>query len=62
MEKLNIASGTLYPLLRRLERGGWTETEDEDVDPSKAGRPARRYVRLTEEGRYALRQIEADNT
>jgi PadR family transcriptional regulator, regulatory protein PadR len=39
-------SGTLYPILMRLQRAGWVVAEWEDVDPA-AGRPARRYYRLT---------------
>ena len=34
------ASGTLYPILARLEDAGWVESEWERVDPSEAGRPA----------------------
>ncbi|EXG81154.1 PadR family transcriptional regulator [Cryptosporangium arvum] len=43
-------SGTLYPILLRLQRAGWVTATWEDVDPAAAGRPARRYYRLTPEG------------
>ncbi|GAB7036993.1 MULTISPECIES: PadR family transcriptional regulator [Catenuloplanes] len=43
-------SGTLYPILLRLQNAGWVETHWEDVDPVVAGRPARRYYRLTPDG------------
>ena len=43
-------SGTLYPILLRLQRAGWVTASWEDVDPAVAGRPARRYYRLTAEG------------
>ena len=43
-------SGTLYPILTRLQDAGWLRAEWEDIDPSVAGRPARRYYRLTAEG------------
>jgi len=48
-------SGTLYPILIRLQRAGWVEAEWEDVDPVAAGRPARRYYRLTPDGLAAAR-------
>lgn len=43
----NIGSGTLYPLLQRLENAGWLKSEWENVSPSAAGRPRRRYYKLT---------------
>ena len=45
-----LASGTVHPILARLEGLGWVESRWEDVDPSSAGRPARRYYRLTASG------------
>ena len=42
-----LASGTIHPILARLEGVGWLESRWEDVDPSAAGRPPRRYYRLT---------------
>jgi PadR family transcriptional regulator PadR len=47
---LGIASGTLYPLLARLENAGWLNSEWETVDPSEAGRPRRRFYKLTGQG------------
>jgi PadR family transcriptional regulator, regulatory protein PadR len=46
----NIGPGTLYPLLQRLENGGWLTSEWEKIDPSEAGRPKRRQYRLTGKG------------
>jgi PadR family transcriptional regulator len=46
-EAAGLASGTVHPILARLEAAGWVESSWEDVDPSEAGRPARRYYRLT---------------
>jgi PadR family transcriptional regulator len=43
-------SGTLYPLLARLEAAGWLASEWEAIDPHQAGRPRRRLYRLTGEG------------
>jgi DNA-binding PadR family transcriptional regulator len=45
-----LPSGTIHPILARLERLGWVESRWEDVDPKEAGRPARRYYRLTTDG------------
>lgn len=42
-----IGSGTLYPLLARLEQVGWLQSEWEVVDPSEVGRPRRRFYRIT---------------
>lgn len=57
-----LASGTLYPILARLEAHGVLRSEWEDVDPAEVGRPRRRYYWLTPEGMvYAQQQIEALN-
>jgi len=48
-------SGTLYPILLRLQRAGWVDAIWEEVDPVAAGRPARRYYRLTPDGLVAAR-------
>lgn len=42
-----IGSGTLYPLLARLEAAGWLKSEWEEVAPEVAGRPRRRFYTLT---------------
>ena len=46
-----LASGTLYPLLARLESAGWAASRWEEVDPREAGRPRRRFYHLTKSGR-----------
>jgi DNA-binding PadR family transcriptional regulator len=55
-----LPSGTIHPILARLERLGWLESHWEDVVPAQEGRPRRRYYRLTEDGaeraRIALAQ------
>lgn len=45
-----LPSGTVHPILARLEGAKWVESRWEDVDPVVAGRPARRYYRLTPDG------------
>jgi DNA-binding PadR family transcriptional regulator len=42
-----LASGTLYPILFRLEEAGWVESRWEAGDPHLLGRPRRRYYRVT---------------
>jgi DNA-binding PadR family transcriptional regulator len=55
-----LPSGTIHPILARLERLGWLESRWEDAVPQEEGRPRRRYYRLTEGGaeraRIALAQ------
>jgi PadR family transcriptional regulator PadR len=50
-----LPSGTLYPLLARLETAGWVESRWEEIDPVAVGRRARRYYTLTGEGEVAAR-------
>ncbi len=50
-----LMSGTVHPILARLESAGWVESRWEDVDPQAAGRPARRYYRLTGAGAQSAR-------
>lgn len=45
-----LASGTLYPILLRLENAGWLTSKWETEDPRDLGRPRRRLYRLTGEG------------
>jgi DNA-binding PadR family transcriptional regulator len=53
-----LPSGTIHPILARLEAAGWLLSNWEDVDPRREGRPRRRYYRLSPDGieqaRYAL--------
>jgi PadR family transcriptional regulator, regulatory protein PadR len=48
-----ISPGTLYPLLRRMERQGWLRC----VADANAGPKARKDYRLTRKGRAALKAI-----
>jgi DNA-binding PadR family transcriptional regulator len=54
-----LQSGTIYPLLRRLEESGCVTSRWEEVDPSAAGRRRRRYYRLTGEGERVARAAVA---
>jgi DNA-binding PadR family transcriptional regulator len=60
MRATGLASGTLYVILARLERAGWLISEQEDIDPVAAKRPARRLYRLTPDGAQAARQELAE--
>jgi len=56
MQATGLPSGTLYPILVRLERAGWVEARWEQTDPVAEGRPSRRYYRLTADGAVAARR------
>jgi PadR family transcriptional regulator, regulatory protein PadR len=58
-EAAGLPSGTVHPMLARLEGFGWVSSRWEDVDPSEAGRPARRYYRLTPSGAEQARDALA---
>ena len=48
-----ISAGTLYPMLRTMERDGWIKGRDE-----KDG-ARRRFYRITPKGRKALKEVRA---
>jgi DNA-binding PadR family transcriptional regulator len=50
-----LASGTLYPILFRLEEAGWLESEWEEVVPAQVKRPRRRLYRITALGETSAR-------
>src|SRR5215475_8730634 len=52
-QSTGITSGTLYPILMRLEKLRWLETKWEDP---KGGRPPRHLYRLTTEARAWARE------
>jgi PadR family transcriptional regulator len=41
-----LPTGTIHPILARLEGHGWVRSRWEDIDPRQQGRPRRRYYRL----------------
>jgi hypothetical protein len=49
-EAAGLKSGTVPPLLARLESIRWVESRWEDVDRRTPGRPALRYYRITADG------------
>jgi PadR family transcriptional regulator len=52
-----LASGTLYPILQRLEDLGWLASRWETGDPKVLGRPRRRFYKITGEGVRNVEQI-----
>ena len=50
----DLRSGTVHPILARLEGVGWLTSRWEDIDPQVEGRPPRRNYRLTADGRRAF--------
>lgn len=54
-ETAGLASGTVHPILARLEGVGWVESRWEQIDASVEGRPPRRYYRMTAPGAEAAR-------
>jgi DNA-binding PadR family transcriptional regulator len=56
-----LPSGTIHPILARLEKAAWLESSWEEIDPHAVGRPRRRYYRLSPDGaeraRIALAKV-----
>jgi|SRR5215469_5472257 len=50
MKATRLASGTLYPMLARLQQDGLVDSRWEDRSPDAGGRPPRKYYQLTAEG------------
>ncbi len=62
-QEAGLASGTIHPILARLEACGWLESWWEDLGQEAVGRPRRRFYRLTPDGAVgaarALHRAEA---
>lgn len=56
-EEANLGSGTVYPLLERLEQTGWVESHWEENPPGD--RPRRRFYEITGAGRADYRSALA---
>ena len=50
MKAAKLPSGTLYPMLARLQQDGLVDSEWEAQRENAGGRPPRKYYRLTAEG------------
>src|SRR5271166_3741216 len=47
MKLTGMASGSLYPMLARLEEAGWLSRGKENIDPHEKGRPPRLHYTIT---------------
>lgn len=54
-EATAFPSGTIYPILARLEAAGWVASFWEQEDPAVLERPRRRMYQLTGSGAHAAR-------
>ncbi|MEU5533744.1 PadR family transcriptional regulator [Streptomyces sp. NPDC020362] len=59
-ELTGLPSGTIYPILARLEQAGWVDSAWEDpAVHEEAGRPRRRFYRITRDGAEQAREALA---
>lgn len=55
-----LPSGTVYPVLSRLEQAGWIVSDWEPLSSyERAGRPARRYYEFSSDGAAKARAMLA---
>lgn len=60
IDRTALPSGTVYPILRRLERDGFASADWEDAVIAQAEqRPPRRYYELTPAGRALVGEARA---
>jgi PadR family transcriptional regulator, regulatory protein PadR len=52
-----LQSGTLYPILMRLEQQGWLASRWETEGPHALGRPRRRFYHLTGLGQTRAKTV-----
>lgn len=57
LQETGLKSGTLYPILARLQQGGWLEQRWQKA--SGPGRPPRHLYRLSRQGKIAAREMIA---
>jgi PadR family transcriptional regulator PadR len=56
-KSIKVPTGTIYPLLARLQRAGWLEATWEELDETEEGRPRRRFYKLTGLGEIRARAV-----
>jgi PadR family transcriptional regulator, regulatory protein PadR len=61
-KRTRLPSGTLYPILFRLEGVGWLQSRWEVEDPGILGRPRRRFYRITAKGAKNIQEVVRDLT
>jgi DNA-binding PadR family transcriptional regulator len=60
MKAARVSSGTLYPILLRLEKAGVLSSRWEKGRPEDLGPPRRRYYRITSSGAQLARNALAE--
>jgi PadR family transcriptional regulator PadR len=60
IERTGLPSGTVYPLLARLESEGWVTSHWEAGDPGARG-PRKRFYEITVDGAESARAALADH-
>jgi PadR family transcriptional regulator, regulatory protein PadR len=61
-KRTKIASGTLYPILFRLEGAGWLNSRWEIEHPVSLGRPRRRFYKITAKGAMNAQDVVKELT
>ena len=56
MRRTGQPSGTLYPILAKLEHAGWLTGGNEDIDPHVEGRRPRRFDKISGAAATVARQ------
>ncbi len=60
MEATDLASGTVYQVLRRFECSGLVSSQwEQSAESAGTGRPRRRYYELTQTGEETLARVAA---
>lgn len=61
IRETRMFSGTLYPILIRLENAGWLTSTWESIDPIEEGRPRRRLYTVTASGQQLALEALAEH-
>ena len=59
--RAKLKSGTVYPMLIKMEVNGWLSSELEKIDPKKEGRPKKRLYKITHRGLIEGQKILAEH-
>jgi len=60
LKETGLKSGSLYPILARLEERGWVNSDWAPPNEANPQRPRRRYYQLTEDGEKQAWQAVKD--
>ncbi len=56
MKRVEVKSGTIYPILSRFEAASLLKSDWEGIDPVAEGRPRRRLYQITPQGQNAAQK------